>query len=53
MQVIPQVILEAMTVDQIKTLCKTWSVELPKEFASGEVKDELITLLKDSGHVQN
>jgi hypothetical protein len=51
-QVIPMVIAETMTVDQLKQLCKTWKVELPKEF-TGEVKSEIVKLLSDSGHVKN
>lgn len=51
-QTIPTVVAEAMTVDQLKLLCKNWKVSVPKEF-TGEVKEELIKLLSDSGHVQN
>jgi len=49
---IPRVVVQSLTVDQLKQLASEWKVEvtLPDEF-KGQVNEFIINLLEQSGHI--
>ncbi len=52
-QVIPLLVLETMTVAQLKQLAQSWEIEIPEELDKGEnVKEQIVRMLTEGGHVK-